>query len=168
MNETQTSRRGRLFYGWVIVLCCMLLSAASGILSGVLSTFFKPVSEALGVSRSAFSLTSTVLNLTIMLMMPSVAGIFRRVPLQRTVICSAVFAATAVFCFSFARSLVVFYVLSALCGFFSCFMNAVPIVILTSNWFVEKRGVATSISFSGMGTRLNLRLMLESVLPRSR
>lgn len=80
MNETQTSRRGRLFYGWVIVLCCMLLSAASGILSGVLSTFFKPVSEALGVSRSAFSLTSTVLNLTIMLMMPSVAGIFRRVP----------------------------------------------------------------------------------------
>ena len=69
MNETQTSRRGRLFYGWVIVLCCMLLSAASGILSGVLSTFFKPVSEALGVSRSAFSLTSTVLNLTIMLMM---------------------------------------------------------------------------------------------------
>ncbi len=52
---------------------------------------------------------------------------------------------------SFARSLVVFYVLSALCGFFSCFMNAVPIVILTSNWFVEKRGVATSISFSGMG-----------------
>lgn len=151
MNETQTSRRGRLFYGWVIVLCCMLLSAASGILSGVLSTFFKPVSEALGVSRSAFSLTSTVLNLTIMLMMPSVAGIFRRVPLRRTVICSAVFAATAVFCFSFARSLVVFYVLSALCGFFSCFMNAVPIVILTSNWFVEKRGVATSISFSGMG-----------------
>ena len=42
MNETQTSRRGRLFYGWVIVLCCMLLSAASGILSGVLSTFLSP------------------------------------------------------------------------------------------------------------------------------
>ena len=104
MNETQTSRRGRLFYGWVIVLCCMLLSAASGILSGVLSTFFKPVSEALGVSRSAFSLTSTVLNLTIMLMMPSVAGIFRRVPLRRTVICSAVFAATAVFLRSAAFS----------------------------------------------------------------
>ena len=30
-------------------------------------------------------------------------------------------------------------------------MNAVPIVILTSNWFIKSRGTATSISFSGMG-----------------
>lgn len=139
------------FYGWVIVICCMLLSASSGIISGVLSAFFKPVSEQLGVSRSAFSLTSTVINLTIMLTMPFVAKTLKRVPLKQTIIFSASVCAICIFSLSYMRSLVGFYALCAICGFFSCFMNAVPIVMLTSNWFIEKRGVATSISFSGMG-----------------
>ncbi|MDD5953780.1 MAG: MFS transporter [Firmicutes bacterium] len=133
------------------MICCMLLSASGGIISGVLSTFIKPVSEQLQVSRAEFSLTSTVINLTIMLIMPFVAKILKCVPLKRTIIFSACISGTAIFCFSFAKNLAEFYLLSAICGFFSCFMNAVPIVILTSNWFREKRGVATSISFSGMG-----------------
>lgn len=140
-----------IFYGWIIVICCMLLSASSGIISGVLSAFFKPVSERLQVSRSAFSLTSTVINLTIMLTMPIVAKTLKRVPLKRTIILSASICSLCIFCLSFMKALPGFYVLSAICGFFSCFMNAVPIVILTSNWFIEKRGIATSIAFSGMG-----------------
>lgn len=128
-----------------------MLSAASGIVSSVLSTFIRPVSEALGVSRSAFSMTNTVINITIMCAMPFVAQIFTKVPFKPTVILASCVASASLFCYSFARSMGAFYVLSVICGLSNCFMNAVPIVILTSNWFFEKRGVATSISFAGMG-----------------
>lgn len=143
--------RHKFFYGWVIVGCCLLLSAASGICSSVLSTFIRPVSEQLGVSRSAFSLTSTVINVTVMCTMPFVAQIFARVPFKPTVILACCIASLALFSYSFADSMTDFYLLSVACGFCSCFMNAVPIVILTSYWFFDKRGIATSISFAGMG-----------------
>lgn len=141
----------KFFYGWVIIGGCLLLSAASGISTSVLSTFIRPVSEALGVSRSVFSMTSTVINITIMCTMPFVAQIFTRVPFKPTVILACCVASAALFGYSFARSIGAFYLLSVVCGLSNCFMNAVPIVILISNWFFDKRGVATSISFAGMG-----------------
>ena len=145
------NKEQKFFYGWVIIGGCLLLSAASGIISGVLSTFIRPVSEALGVSRSAFSMTNTAINITIMSAMPFVDQIFTKVPFKLTVILACCMASLSLIGYSFAKSIGTFYLLSVVCGLSNCFMNAVPIVILISNWFFDKRGVATSISFAGMG-----------------
>lgn len=146
-----TGRRRKFFYGWVIVAGCMLLSAGGGILSGVISIFIKPVSEALGVDRSLFTLYTTINLLATMLVLPMAPGLFKKVRFKRLVLAGALVTGGAIFCFSFARSVYVFYGIAAVAGVGACFMNAVPIVILTSNWFVNNRGIATSISFSGMG-----------------
>ncbi len=123
--------RRKLFYGWIIVIGCMMLSAGGGILSGVISIFVKPVSEALGVDRGLFTLYTTINLLATMLVLPAAPNLFKK--------------------YRFAGNIVLFYVIAAVAGIGACFMNAVPIIILTSNWFVKNRGIATSISFSGMG-----------------
>lgn len=144
-------RKRKLFYGWAIVVGCMLLSAGGGILSGVISIFIKPVSEALGVDRSLFTLYTTINLLSTMLVLPVAPNLFKKVRFKPLVLAGALVTGAAIFAFSFAENVYMFYGIAAVAGIGACFMNAVPIVILTSNWFVKNRGIATSISFSGMG-----------------
>lgn len=144
-------RKRKFFYGWVIVVGCMLLSAGGGILSGVISIFIKPVSEALGVDRSLFTLYTTINLLATMLVLPVAPNLFKKVRFKMLVLAGAFVTGGSIFAFSFAKSVFAFYAIAAVAGVGACFMNAVPIVILTSNWFVKNRGIATSISFSGMG-----------------
>jgi len=147
----QKKKESKLFYGWAIVLGCMMLSAGGGILSSVISVFTKPVSEALGVDRSLFTLYTTINLLATMLVLPAAPNLFKKLRFKTLVLSGAFVTGAAIFCFSFAENVYAFYVISAVAGVGACFMNAVPIVILTSNWFVKSRGIATSISFSGMG-----------------
>lgn len=141
----------KLFYGWVIVFGCVLLTAASGIISSVMGVFIKPISEALGVSRSAFSLYATFLNVTVILIMPFVPTIYKKYPFKRLLTIAAILSGIGILLFSFASQLWMIYAVSVLIGASTSFLCAVPIVIMTSNWFVEKRGAATSIAFAGMG-----------------
>ena len=136
--------RRKLFYGWIIVIGCMILS-------GVISIFVKPVSEALGVDRGLFTLYTTINLLATMLVLPAAPNLFKKYRFKTLVLSGALVTGAAIFSFSFAGNIVLFYVIAAVAGIGACFMNAVPIIILTSNWFVKNRGIATSISFSGMG-----------------
>ena len=74
-------KKTKFFYGWVIVLACMLLTAAStGILSYFGALFVEPVTASLGLGRTEFTMYTTFATVTSMLIMPVIGDLYQRFP----------------------------------------------------------------------------------------
>lgn len=148
----ETTQKHRPFYGWIIVGCCMIMAGAGiGIASNCASVFIKPVSEALGVSRGQFSLYATFSSVSTMIMAPFIGGFFEKYPFKRLVIIGCCAGAGTLMLYSFATSLWQFYAIAILNGTLIGLMNGIPIALLLSRWFVDKRGLATGIAYTGSG-----------------
>lgn len=142
----------RPFYGWVIVFACMLLAAAStGLLSYFGALFVTPVSLALQIPRATLAVYSTIFTVVSMAVMPFAGSLFKKVPLKMLLLVGCALAAGAQFCFSVSNTVYGFYAGAVLGGVGNCLFGSVPIAILTSNWFVEKKGLATGLAFAGTG-----------------
>lgn len=144
------NKKGKLYYGWIVVIGCVMLSATTGLLLGLNSIFIKPVTEAMGISRAAFSAISTIYNCVVMVTVPFMPGLFKK-SFKPLLLIGVFLVACMQALYAVAPNIYVMYLLSAVCGFSSCLIGAVPTVILTSNWFVKDRGLATSIAFCGSG-----------------
>lgn len=140
------------WYCWVIAFACLLLSAASvGMLSYFNALFLTPVSQSLQVKRSALTLSSTFSTITTMTLLPFMGKIFKRFPIRLLILIGAILGSCAHLCYSFANSVYGFYIGGILAGLAACLFGSVPITLLLSNWFVEKRGLVTGIAFAGSG-----------------
>lgn len=145
-------RNRRIHYGWVIVFACMLLSAAStGLVTYFSALFVTPVSETFGISRAAFLLQGTFLTVTVMVMMPFTGRIFQTFSMKKLLLTGTLLSAGAFWAFSYAQSIRIFYLGAIFAGIGSCLFGAIPMALLVANWFNEKRGLATGISFCGSG-----------------
>ncbi|HWP80144.1 MAG TPA: MFS transporter [Candidatus Acidoferrum sp.] len=148
----EATQKHRPFYGWVIVGCCMLLAGAGiGIASNCVSVFVKPVSEALGVARGQFSLYATFSSVCSMVMAPFIGGFFEKYPFKRLMVIGCCAGAGTLMLYSFATSLWQFYAIAIMNGTLIGLMNGIPIALLLSRWFVDKRGLATGIAYTGSG-----------------
>lgn len=142
--------RSASLYCWVIAFACFLLSASSvGMLSYLNALFVTPVSEGLGISRGALSLGSTFSTVTTMLLLPFVGRLYDRFPMRLLVFLGSILGSCAHLCYSFAQNAALFYLGGVLAGLCACLAGAAPITQLLSNWFVEKRGLATGLAFTG-------------------
>ncbi len=142
----------RSLYCWVIAFACMLLSAASiGMLSYFNALFLSPVCDALQVKRSALVLHGTFSTITTMITLPFLGKIFQRYPMRPLILIGAILGGAAHLCYSMASSVYYFYLGGILAGLAACLFGSVPITLLLSNWFWEKRGLVTGIAFAGSG-----------------
>ena len=142
----------KLFYGWVVVFSILCLQgAAIGILGNTMSVFFRPVSEALGVSRSTFYLYNTFSAITGMVMSPFWGEFFRNRKFKPYMILGSFTAAGTVFAYSYSTSIYHFYAIAMVNACFSGMLMGVSIARILANWFIEKRGLATGIALSGSG-----------------
>jgi MFS family permease len=139
------------FYGWWIVFAgFMLMFSCVGIIVNCVSIFFKPVIESLGFSRAEFSLYFTFINLSMMVVAPFMGKILSKYNMRAVVTTCLIIGATAYMAYSRCTALMHFYILSiivgaALAGLF------IPVSVMCTNWFVEKRGLAMGIAFTGSG-----------------
>lgn len=142
----------KIFYGWVIVFGCMLLAASStGLLSYLSPLFVMPVTEELGISRATFMVYQTFSTVATAVGMPLISSVYKKVPMKVMIIAGACLGAASQLCYSFAPSVGWFYLGGMMSGTANCLFGAIPIAILTSNWFYEKKGTATGIAFAGTG-----------------
>lgn len=151
MNDTKKmEKKNGFFYGWVIVAACLLLSAAStGLLAYFNALFVEPVTEALAVSRTKFMINSTFSTVTTMIAMPIAGALYQKFSPKILMMIGAFLGAGAHFCFSISSSVGGFYFGAVLAGLGMCMLGGLPISILLSNWFNEKRGFVTGIAFMG-------------------
>lgn len=147
----------KFFYGWVIVFACMLLAAAStGLLSYLNPLFVTPVTEELGISRATFMVYQTFSTVATIICMPLASSIYKKVPMKRMLLIGTACGVATHLCYSIATNVAFFYLGGVLSGIATCLYGSIPIAILTTNWFWEKKGIATGIAFAGTGVASSL------------
>jgi MFS family permease len=149
-NDNPASRK--LHYAWVIAFAGLFISGAGiGIFNSCVGVFVKPVCEDLGFTRGEFTLYSSISTLVSLLLMPAFGSLFRRFGYKRIAIVGATVCGLSLIGFSFSSHLWQFYTLGLVSGSLINGVGIMSIGILVNRWFIDKKGLATGIAFSGTG-----------------
>jgi MFS family permease len=144
--------KGRIHYAWWIVVAGFLLNLAGiGIIMNSMGVFFKPVIESLGFTRGSFALYFTIAALAMMVMAPLMGKLLERYDIRLVMgICTTLMTVSFAL-FSQCRTLAQFYTLSIFMGIGSAGTHIIPVSMMVTNWFEEKRGLAMGIVFAATG-----------------
>ena len=147
-----SSLRRRPHYAWVIMVACLVLSGAgSGIFNSTLGVFVRPVCEELGFDRGSFQLYSTIFYISNLILMPFYGSLFQRFSFRKIALMGSVMLAAAILGYSFSRTLWQFYLFALLSGLFFNGISIMSVGILINRWFIDRRGLASGVAFSGSG-----------------
>lgn len=147
MNSKQ-----KIFYGWWIVLGAFFLNFAGiGIIMNSMGVFIKPVAESLGFTRGGFTLYFTIAALAMMVMAPVMGKLLERYDIRIVMTICTTMMAVSFALFSQCRTLTQFYILAVFLGIGSAGSHIIPVSMMITNWFIEKRGLAMGIVFAATG-----------------
>ena len=145
-------KKKKIFHGWFIALACMLvLGTAVGIVNNCFGLFIVPACEEMGFSRQAMGTTQTMFALGYMIVALFSGAIFKENRLKKLMILGAAVMCGSYALFAVAKSLAVFYIIGLVCCMGKAMVDLVPISLIISNWFNEKRGTAIGLVCAGSG-----------------
>ena len=142
----------KIFYGWWIVVGAFLLNFVGiGIIMNTMGVFIKPVAESLGFTRGGFTLYFTIAALSMMVMAPVMGKLLERYDIRIIMtVCTTMMAASFAL-FSQCQTLTQFYIAAVFLGIGSAGSHIIPVSMMITNWFVDKRGLAMGIVFAATG-----------------
>ena len=144
------NKKGGIFYGWwIVVVCTLIMATFFTLLLSCISLFIVPITEDLGITRSAFGVFSTILMILGMILSPIAGKICATKNTRMIMAASLLLGVLGYTCLSFVNNIGLLYVLAVVIGLGSSFSTTVPIAIVLTRWFVKKRGTAMSINFAG-------------------
>lgn len=166
----KTRNMNKLFYGWAIVIACMLIQAVPfSIAANLSSTFTNYVTSAEGFSLAQFSLIFTIGTVVSALSSPFIGKLYSN-PKANIKLLYAIgvcmlgggFAA-----YSLAGGhLWAYYLLSVFIQIGSAIISAIGVPTLINAWFTENKGLAMGLAFSGGGLgNMILQLLAGKWLP---
>jgi MFS family permease len=149
-----TSKRPRLFYGWLIVFVSSVgLFLGAPLLVFSFSVFFKPLIVDFHASRAAVSLAFSLFNVVGALWLPGTGLLIDRYGAKRVILVSTLLYGLAL-CSAFwvATGLWQLYLFFTLLAFtMSSGPAPVPYGVVISHWFNRNRGLALGLSMMGIG-----------------
>lgn len=145
--------RGKeIHYGWITVLAGMLITSVGiGAFFSTNSIFVKPVCDELGFSRGEYTFHRTLVTLVGVFMLPFFGKLVRRVGIRRMLLVSTVVLSLLMMGYSLTTELWHFYALAVINGVFMHGLNFVIVGMLVSEWFHDKKGLATGLAYAGSG-----------------
>ncbi len=146
------SKHSSFYYGWVVVIVGILtMSLAYGIRYSF-SVIFTSLLEQFHWSRDATAAILSFQILTYGIAAPIAGILVDRIGPRRTMSIGAILLASGVAASSFGNLLWHFYLTFGLLGGFGLgLMGTVPFIRVITSWFADKRGLALSIFFFGVG-----------------
>ena len=140
----------RADYSWLILAAGFAILFFSGGSRFAFGLMLKPMSEDLEVSRSTLSLAVTMFMVVSAVAMPFVGRLVDRWSLRGTIAVGAgIGAAGLVLMGQVQSSWQVFLVYGVVYALGNSGTSISPVVVMVSQWFIERRGVATSMAVSG-------------------
>lgn len=154
MNQTS---RGRLHYGFIIVMvCCLIMGVDIGIVFSCAGIFYQPVSSSIGVSVGTFGIYMSVMYVASTLVLPWAGKMMERHSARKLLTaCSALMALTLL-AMSMFTAVWQFYAAGAVLGFTVAFLLYLSFPTLINRWFRERIGLMIGIcsAASGIGGML--------------
>jgi len=149
-----TSKRPRLFYGWLIVFVSAVgLFLGPPLMIFSFTVFFKPLVQDFHASRAAISFAFSIFNTVGALFIPCTGLLIDRFGARRIILVSTVLYALLL-CSSLwiGTSLWQLYLWCAVLGIaFSSGPAPVPHGVVISHWFNRRRGFALGLAMMGIG-----------------
>ena len=140
----------KAFYGWVVVAACFILTMFPMVfVSNTFSYYQYPICGELGVSYVEFNVASVCSTVASMAFSFLLAGRLARGNMRRWILVGGIVVSASVFAQSLVTSMWQLDVVFFLTNFALSTLTYIPINTLISNWFVEKKALATSIAFVG-------------------
>jgi len=141
----------KVFYGWYIVLACVLIAAAGIGFHNTASIFVRPVTEDLGFSRGEFTFFRTIVTILSAGLLPFYGKLAAKYSIKKIMLVGTSINGLTLVAYSLGTQLWHFYFIAAISGLFVNAGNFMIIGILISRWFEDKKGLALGIAFAGSG-----------------
>lgn len=145
------SRKGKIFYGWYIVVAGILLNSIGMGIIGTKGIFFADIIETLSVNQTQVSMI--VMFITIgTLIGGAIAGkVIAKLGARKAVLIFGMTSSVLMGCLGLVPSLNAMYLVAILAGIAIFITSVVTVPALLTNWFVEKRGLAVGLAMAGTG-----------------
>lgn len=142
-----------MHYAWIILICCCLIEMGSLGLINCVGLYVSPVCEDFGIGAANFSLYLSIQMLSIAITAAVCGKIIKKIGLRRSLMIGAMAVALLFLGLSQAKSIKYFYFFGILFGPALNLVMMLPVPMLISNWFHEKKGLAMGIAmtFAGIG-----------------
>lgn len=145
-------KSSKIFYGWWVVFGCVLITSTMvPVVMSLSNKFLIPVTKEMNISRSAFSLISTILQALGIFLSPIVAKKMSSGNMRKIQSISVVGFVLAYASYSLAQNVFHLYISAFAVGIFYFSSTIIPVSIMITNWFVKKRGFAMSLAMTGIG-----------------
>lgn len=143
----------RFYYGWVMLFCgFMTMFICYVIKANCTSLFYTPICEELGVTRTVYTQTNTVLTITMLIGSSFIGKVYKKYPVKYVLSGCVLLTCLCYLGMSRATAMWQFLLLSAIQGFGWAGATNLPVSIMVSNWFGPKvKGTAMSIGMLGSG-----------------
>ena len=140
----------RLTYHWMIVLACFLMMAVSiGMGVNCFNLFAVELMAEFNFTAGSVQIIMMVAVLVSVVGAVLVGKLLAKFPMRPVLTVSAVITIAGFVLYSRCNSLLTFCLASAVTGIGSAGIGIVPCGSLLNIWFVDKKGLATGIGFSG-------------------
>ncbi len=148
-------RKKTFFYGWIIVLACLLIQAVPySLVANILPTFTNFVISGEGFTYTEFAFLFTLGTFVSALCSPFIGKLYSRpnpnIKRLYTVGCLLVGIGFAAMSLA-GKNIIVYYALSILLQIGVSIVSAIGVPMLINSWFVENKGTAMGIAFCGGG-----------------
>jgi len=149
----QSELKSKFYYGYVMALLGFLVIFIALVLkNNVSSLLVVPITKELGVTRTAYTFSLSIMAITMMCGCFFMGRIIKRFKLKNVMaVCFVVLAVSYVF-FSRVTALWQIYVISAFLGIAYAGATTLPVNIMINNWFGPKiKGTMQSVASLGSG-----------------
>jgi len=145
-------KNGKVFYGWIIAVCCTLSICASSLLSTGMSTNLNAMRQVLGLTNTQTSLILTVRSVSAFVAALFSAKYFSRLGIKKGMLIAMSCGVLAFLIFTVAgTNMLINYLAAVVAGVCYSYGMMLPASMLIKNWFNKSRGLALSVASCGTG-----------------
>ena len=130
----------------------LIMALLHSMLQTCFSLFLLPVTGDMHISTTAFSGCSSIVAIASMFAAPKIGKLMEHSKIiKKLMILCIIGMGLSYASYSLATSIIHMYISAVFLGIFSCGATILPITIILTKWFYERRGLAVGITLSGSG-----------------
>ncbi len=149
--RTSSASTPRLFYGWIILLACFLVTMVASGTRMAFGVFITPLADAMGWSHSALSFSYAMSSIVSGVGVLVVGSFLHTHSVRRMLLWGSLIHGFGIYMTSTATTLAAFYFWYGLIAALGRSVFFIATVTLMTRWFTARRGLVMGLTMAGNG-----------------